>query len=486
MKIFQSIKLNLLIVGLFFSLSLIAQENNVSFTVAADAKQVVMGSYFEVNFTLSNADGKNFKPPSFNDFVMLNKSPNQSTSARGINGKWTRTLTLSYSLQPKRTGKFTIGPASIVVEGKTLRSKPLTIEVLKGSNVAAQDKDKQMYIQAVLSTEEAMIGQQVLLDYKLFTTVAVENYNITEESDYQGFFANEVRRFNARQVREVIDGVQYTTKILKRVALFPQQAGALTIEPLYANLGVAVKNKNKPRSFFSFRQLVNHGVQTNAIRLNVKPLPANPPPSFTGGVGKFSVSSSTSRNNLSTDDALSLRMTIDGNGDIKRVQAPDLNLGEDFEVYEPKVIEEKNFDAAGEIKAKKVVEYLVLPKKPGRYNLQPEFSYYDVDSAGYVTLSPERFPINVKKGTNTTANLNVAPQKEEVKEDIRFIKLDSSLSRNRDSFFGSSLFVGLLLLPLLALGGVLVFKQVQNSRNNIDAGVLKQRRAKKQAEKRFI
>jgi len=254
---------------------------------------------------------------------------------------------------------------------------------------------------------------------------------------------------------------------------------------LYANLGVAVKNKNKPRSFFSFRQLVNHGVQTKEIRLNVKPLPANAPPSFTGGVGKFKVTSSTSRNNLSTDDALSLRMTIDGNGDIKRVQAPDLNLGEDFEVYEPKVIEEKNFDASGEIKAKKVVEYLVLPKKPGTYNLQPEFSYYDVDSAGYVTLSPERFPINVRKGTNITSNVNVAPQEEEVKEDIRFIKLDSSLSRNKDHFFGSSLFVGLLLLPLLALGGVLVFKQVQNSRGNIDPGVLKQRRAKKQAEKRL-
>ncbi|MEL6845536.1 MAG: BatD family protein, partial [Bacteroidota bacterium] len=250
-------------------------------------------------------------------------------------------------------------------------------------------------------------------------------------------------------------------------------------------LGIAVNDKRRPRSFFSFRQLVNRAVRTEPVRLNVSPLPPDAPESFSGGVGRFRIRSTVSRNSLSTDDALSLQMTIDGNGDIKRVQAPDLLLSDDFEVYEPKVIEEKNFDAGGEIKAKKVVEYLVLPKKPGQYNLRPAFSYYDVDSAAYVTLSPERFPINVRKGNKTAANVAPKPQQEEAKEDIRFIKTETSLSQNGHPFFGSGIFVGLFLLPLLAFGGVLLYKQVLNSRSNLDVGAMKRRRALKQAEKRL-
>ena len=487
----MSIRILALIVNILLSISLLAQ-NGVSFVASSDAKQIVLGSYFEVSFTLNNADGKDFRAPSFKEFVQLNKTPSQSTSISGVNGKYTKKISYAFSLQPKKVGKFTIGAASIKVGNKTLRTDPITIEVLKGKNNASSQKEldaaqnKQMYIKAELSTEEARIGQQVLLDYKLYTTTNIENYNITEESEYLGFYANEMNRFNSRVIREVIDGVQYSTKILKRVALFPQQAGSLTIDPLYMNLGVAVDNGRRARSFFSYKQLKNYPVQTEPIKINVKPLPPGAPATFSGAVGQqYSINSSVSRNQLSTDDAIAIRMTINGNGDVKRVQAPPLNLSKDFEIYDPKVIDESNFEAGGQIRAKKVVEYLVLPKKPGQYNIQPAFSYFDTDSSAYVTLSPERFMINVTPGTNKPNNINVAPTSPTAQTDIRFIKTTSTLSRNGHSFFGSGLFFGLLLFPLVAFGGVLLFKRIQQSRSNIDAGVLKRRRAKKLAEKRL-
>ena len=489
----QTSSLILLLFIFFTPLNNIFAQARITFEASTDAKQVLMGSYFELSFTLTNGEGKNFTPPKLKDnFILLNKTPFQQTSITGINGKYTKTISYTYSLQPKKIGKFKIGSASIQVNGKIVKTKPLIIEVLKGKKNSANSKDDltakggaDIFIKAELNTEEARVGQQIILDYKLYTTTNIENYNITSESAYPGFFAQEIRRFNSRVVREVIDGVQYSTKILKRVALFPQQTGLLAIDPLYMQLGIAIDNPNKRRNFFSFRQLNYQAAQTDEIKLNVKPLPSNPPSSFTGGVGKFSISSSVNRNTLSTDDALAIRMTIIGDGDIKRVQAPPLILSDTFEVYDPKVIDEKSFETGGQLKAKKVVEYLVLPKHPGEYNIQPKFSYFDVDSANYVTTSPELFHLVVRKGTNKAANLNVSPKAFEPKGDIRFIKTTTQLSQKTNSFFASSIFWVFLFIPFLVLGSVFVGKKIQESRANIDGTLLKQRQAKKLAQKRL-
>ena len=469
-------------------------QTRITFEASTDAKQVLMDSYFEVSFTLTNGEGKNFRPPKFKDnFIVLNKIPFQQTSVTGINGKYTKTISYTFSLQPKKTGKFKIGAASIQVNGRTLKTDPIFIEVVKGKKNLSKSKNdltakggtKNIFIKAQLNTEEARPGQQIILDYKLYTTTNIENYSITSESAYPGFYAQEIRRYNSRIVREVVDGVEYSTKILKRVALFPQQTGLLTIDPLYMQLGIAIENPNRRRSFFSFRQLNYQAVQTEEIKLNVKPLAPNPPQTFTGAVGKFSISCSINRNNLSTDDAIAIRMTITGDGDIKRVQAPPLILSDTFEVYEPKVIDEKTYERGGQLSAKKVVEYLVLPKQPGQYDIQPEFSYYDVDSANYVTTNPERFHFVVRKGTNKSANVNVSPKTFEPKGDIRFIKLNTELQPKAKPFFASTNFWIFLFIPFLVLGGVVVTKKIQESRSNVDANILKQRRAKKLAQKRL-
>jgi hypothetical protein len=51
-----------------------------------------------------------------------------------INGAVSSEISYSYYLQPKNTGKFTIGSASIVYDDKTYKTNPLTIEVKAGSS----------------------------------------------------------------------------------------------------------------------------------------------------------------------------------------------------------------------------------------------------------------------------------------------------------------------------------------------------------------
>ena len=474
----------LLLSFFLLSASVSYSQAGATFEAFSNAKQVVANGYFDVSFTLKNGEGTDFRPPSFNDFVVIS-GPSRSVSTTIINGKMSKEMSYSFSLQPRRVGTFTLGSASVKVGNEVLRTQPLNIQVLPARE--QQQGDNQVYIKAEASINESVVGQQITLDYKLYTTVNVESYNVLEESDYQGFYAEDVRRHDGRVVREVIGGVQFLTKIIKRIALFPQQAGALTIDPLHVQLGIVKDNEQRRSNFFFNRQIQRLNVQTEPLAINVNPLPANAPSTFTGAVGKFSMASGLTRELMTTDDALTLRMSLEGNGDIKRVQAPDIDFPAGFEVYDPKVIDESTYENGGLVVGKKVVDYLLIPKNPGIFEVHPEFTYYDTDSLKYVTLRSNPSKVTVKQGSNNVDPADFVTEDEDQKElaDIRFIKTDKSIKLRKDRFFGSPLFWVLAGLPFFVLFLVLLYRRREASRKTIDPLLLKSRRARKVAVKKL-
>jgi len=455
----------------------------VSFMASTDAKQVVEDGYFQVTYTLNNARGGNFKAPSFKKFKVLN-GPSRSMSTTIINGNATQKVSYSYSLQPKKVGKFTLAPATISVNGKVMKSNALLIDVIKASAASKNaSKEQQLFVKAEIDTNLVYVGQQLVVDYKLYTTVNIENYDIAFEPEYQGFFARDIRRFDSRQVREVVDGVQYITKVLKRIALFPQQTGLQTIAPMTVRLGVITGNK-RPNSFFFSNQIKPVNVQTNPLDINVKSLPTPVPPSFSGAVGKYAMNSFIDKTNITTDDAIAIKLTIQGNGDIKRLQPPNLNFPSVFEIYEPKVLDEISQESGGILKGQKTIEYLAIPKQKGQYRLNPSFTYFDTDSAKFITLVPNLFNLNIRQGKGVpTSQLPVTP--EIANKDIRYIKTSTSFSNKRIPFPKTRLFYGLLLLPFLILGGTYAYKRLLAKNGNIDIAILKKNRAQKVAIKRL-
>lgn len=478
---------------LFFCLinvSLFAQSN-VRFEVKTDARQIVLSGYFTATFTIHEAEGSDFKPPSFKDFNILS-GPSTTTSMQIINGQRSSSRGYSYQLQPKKVGVFTIGPATIKANGRTLRTNPFKIEVVKGENSTAttrKDLDAELgtdvFIKAEVNTEEARIGEQIILDYKLFTTRNIESYNLISESEYDGFFAQDIRRFNGQVIKEVIEGKQFSTKVLKRVALFPQQAGKLTVDPMIMQLYINSESPNQRRSIFFLPKMTPIRVNTEALQINVKSLPSDAPPTFTGAVGKYNIRANINRTKLTTDDALLVRMDISGNGDIKQVQAPPLLISEDLEVYDPKVLEENSYESNGQYLVKKTFEYTVLPQKPGNYDFSVAFTYFDTDSLKYKTINTDTLQIVVSKGVLGNRRLPSTSESTIANENIRFIKMKTHLEKEGDQFFGSGLFWTFLIFPCLLLAGVVVQRQILSSRNNVDLIVLKRKRAKKVAQKRL-
>ncbi len=454
-------------------------QSQVAFEAFTDARQVLKDGSFELKFVLNNADASDFKPPAFEGFRVLS-GPYFGVGTTIINGRVSKETTYIYNLRPLRTGAITIGSASIKADGRLMYSPPVTVEVL--ASAAKASEGQIIFFAAEPSTTKAWAGQQIALDYRLYTTVNYDSPTVLEESSYQGFYAEDIRRFDSRPIREVVNGVQYVAKTLKRIALFPQQAGTLTVSPMNIVVGVIKDDSGRQRSFFFSPEVERTPLSTQPVSIQVSPLPAGAPASFTGAVGHFTMTPFLSRTVVTTDDVLSLRLTINGEGDIKRIQAPTLDVPPAFELYEPTVIEEEAYEMNGEIRGKKTFEYLFLPKETGGYQLQPAFSYFNPDSARYVVLEGAVYDITVRPGSKGGSQPDIEPADTGGWKDISSLKMETQLYRQGKPLLGSPLFWGLLSCPLLLLGGAIAYKRRQLQQQNIDPLLLRTRAARKMAQ----
>jgi hypothetical protein len=477
MKVCKSILATILIFTLNFT------QAQVLFIASTDAKQVPLGDIFEVKFTLKNGSGTRFSPPSFADFAVVG-GPNRMNSMTMINGVASSSETISYVLQGKKEGNFTLNPASISVKGQTYTSAPLTIEVIKGKRQTFGDSPSngkdEVILRAELSQKEAYIGQQIVLDYKIYTRVDLSDMRPISEPTFDGFFKLKINDYPQGEQNVTIGGKRYLSRTLGRIALFPQKEGMLGIEPMMAQVGIIKGKVQDPFSdpFFGSVRAENASVQSNVATVNVKPLPPNAPSGFTGGVGEFKVETSISKTEATTDEVLSLRMKVMGNGDVKRWLAPKLAPVEGLEIYDPKTVKEESMENQGEWQTIKEFEYLILPIKAGDFAIKAEFSHFKAGNTegGYKTDNAV-FNLKIAQGKNKIATIS-----SDAVRDIYGLKNTTQFISSFTPFYGSALFGILTLLPFLLLVCVLAYKQYLIKRSKIDVSLLKSQNASKIAQ----
>ena len=374
-------------------LSLVSFSQSANFVASADAKQVFQNSSISIEYQLKNGEGSNFKAPDFSPLKQVGGASTQ-TSMSIINGKMTKSMTYTFRLLAPETGKFIIPPAEIFVGGKKLKSNSVQVEVLKSSEKNS-DASENFSVEIVTATEDVYVGQQIYIDYVLYTTKEVRSFNPIDESAYDGFFSvNATYRAPTKKV--IKDGVEYFTKVMMRKILYPQQTGTYTIGPTNIELGVLDQNQ-KRRGFFFSPNLRPVNVRTNEVTLRVRDLPNSTNPAFANAIGKYTMRSSVSSVRVTTDDAITINMEVNGNGDPKLVTPPNFINEDQFDIYDPNiVVDEWDRDKKYH---RKVFEYLVVPKKKGTYTIRPEFEYFDVDSNKYITLRSRTSRITVTQGT---------------------------------------------------------------------------------------
>lgn len=382
-------------------------QSALQFEVSLQTKEVVVNQPFDLTFTLQNGEATRFTPPTFSGFKKGGIS--ETRGATIINGRSSIRQSWSLELTPTKAGVITIGPATVVVNGKTLNTNPLTINVLSESkrnlspvNIPPGSDDK-IFVVADFEPKEALLGQQVAWRIRLFTQISVEGYDLISLPDFEGFFSKEKIRYDKRVTYQTLRGKKYAVRTLHEEAVFPQETGELSVG--VARVSVGIEQPGTQGFLFGPKPIT---LQTQSATLQVSALPQPAPANFTGGVGQYSWKVLADTSVLSTDDALTLLVEVAGNGDARRLGAPSIQVPPTCEIFEPRILEEEEYEGEEEMRHRKKFEYVILPKDTGYQEIIPIFSYFDLDSNRYVALSGPAVRFSVTAGKNFQSS-NTSP-----------------------------------------------------------------------------
>ncbi len=501
-----------LLAGACVSLLLLLTSLNVKaqrLTAQVSKNKIATGEIFELAFSI-NSNCSSFRPPNLSDFDVYS-GPNQSTSMQFNNGSLSQSITLSYQMAAKKEGRYTIGPASVMVGGKKLESNSINIEVSKGNPNSANNRghaareeenatvsSDDLFIRSVLSKSTCYLGEQITLTQKVYCRLNVRGVQAAKPPQYNGFWSQDESKGSrsASWTVENIDGINYNVAVYSTTYLFPQRTGKLTIEPMEMDL--VVRQQSNRRSNDIFEQFFGGGYQdvvvklkSKAVNVEVMPLPeANKPAGFSGAVGSFNFKAELNKSEVKINEAINLKISIQGNGNIKLIEPRTIEFPEGFETYEPKVSE--NVSTNGMVNGSKTYDYLIIPRQGGEFIIKDlDFSYFDPSKKQYISIPSPEFKIKVEgtaAGTagNPSAQAYTPKQKvEQTENDIRYVKTgDLQLTPLKDEFFSSWKHYLLLCVPLILFSAFLLIRK-QQLKANSNVVALKERKAAKIAKKQL-
>ncbi|MBN1466016.1 protein BatD [candidate division KSB1 bacterium] len=402
-----------------------------------------------------------------------------------VNGKMSVSKSFSFYYLAAKEGTLTIPAVTVVYENEEYSSQPITLTITKGGTagrpqgaapLTADDRSStdsdDLFIRTIVSKRRVYQNEPVIVTYRIYAAVRVTGYTITKLPEMTGFWTEDIETPQQPQVKnEVINGVNYVTADIKKVAIFPTSAGEKTIGPMSLQCEVKVQNTQRSRDLFDsffddafFGRTIRKSIESPAVEIDVMSLPsADKPADFAGAVGQYKLNAAIDKTDVETNEAVTLKVTLSGTGNIRLLPRPTVIIPPDFERYDPK--ETENISRQnGLISGSKTFEYVLVPRFPGHQSIKPiTFSYFDPKNSTYQTLTSPEIVINVAKGSGQfVAAGGTGLSKEEVKyvgQDIRFIKLTPGpLQTINYRIYTSFGFLSLLIVPLIVLGAAFAYK----------------------------
>lgn len=507
-----------------FSLSVFA-DGDVTFNVSAPSS-VEAGGKFRVQFIVNTQNVSNFVAPDFKGFdILYGPATSSQSSFQVVNGRTSQSssITYTYVLVCNSPGNHTIGSASVTVDGKVVKSKQTQINVLSvgsgGSsssssygntgNASSSSRgqlqsssntstrtigDKDLFMTTTASRTNVCEQEAILLTYKIYTLVDLTQMDGKLPS-LDGFQIQEIPLPRTKEFElEQYNGRNYRSVVWSQYLLFPQKSGDLTI-PSITYEGLVVTRNQYIDPFEAFFNGQSGYIETKkkiiapALTIHVSPL-ANKPAEFSGAVGKFTVSSSISAKEVDANDAVTLKISVTGTGNMKLISTPTVNFPADFETYDAKVNDKFQLTNSG-LSGTKEFEYLAVPRHAGTYEIPAtQFIYFDPDTRSYKTLATEAYTLKVNKGKggagqNVSNYTGQQMDVQQLNQDIRFIKKGDVEPRRRgETVFNTVEYWMSYLLPLLLFVLCLVLGR-KRMKANANVALSRGRKANKVALKRM-
>ena len=440
----------------------------VQFEARVSKTTLGLNERLRIDFIM-NVDGDNFNQPSFDGFRII-AGPSQQVSQSWVNGRSSFEKVYSYFLLPNQKGALIIKQAAIEYNGQIYKTAPIRINVTAATAPPRDPNDTQisaddnLYLVADVSKTNPYINEPITVVYKLYFSynIGITNWRELNKPKYNDFWSQNIDIKQLVAQEGMFKGEKYRYVVLRKTVLYPQKSGKLAIEPL--SLDIDVQLPTNQRNMYG-QVVVKDGskrVSAGSKIITVKALPeAGKPEDFSGAVGNFDFKVTPTKTDLKNGESLDLVVSVTGKGNMKLFSLPKPIVPNALEMYDAVHKEQVDTPLSGMV-GRVSDSYTIIPQYKGNYPIKPlHFSYFDLGSGKYKTLSSPEIMINVLDGP-TAAVASNSSDKNKISnvEQFKFIKLKTKvLTIDKEDFFGSNLYLGLMLLPFLILPVIVLVKK---------------------------
>jgi BatD DUF11 like domain len=443
-----------------------------------DRTEATMDDQIVLTVTVEGSQSAQPSLPELPDFQVYPRG--QSTQIQLVNGQMSASISHLFALVPSHPGTFTIGAATVSIDGQTFHSQPFTVRILAaGAEPQQPAASRDLFIDAEVSTREPYIGEEVVYTWRFYRRVQVANARL-EPVDFPGFVSEKLG--DVREYQTTVGGQRYAVSEL-RTALFPQEQGQHTLAGPRLACDVLVQSRGGGGSlfedFFGRTRAETKSLRTPQVTITVRPLPA-PPKGFSGLVGSFDVRARLSRGKLAVGDSATLELTVSGTGNAQMIGEPRLPDLSAFKVYDDKPSGSINRDGAA-LSGEKTFRKALVPLRAGTLTVPAvELTYFDPRAGSYRTastapLTVQATPAEGREELRLTASLAPTTGKVAVKilaDDILPIYkgLDALAPGPFATAGNAALWSSALAAPPLLYLGLLLLRRRQE-RHRLDAGL---------------
>ena len=464
---------------LLFETTLMAQ---VQFEAKVSKNTLGLNERLRIEFTM-NADGDNFIPPNFEQsgFKVVG-GPSQSVSQSWINGKSSFNKSYIYILLPTQKGTLTIKQAAIEINGQIYKTMPVKINVTNAielpkdpNEMPAISADDNIYLVADISKSNPYLNEPITVVYKLYFSqyIGITNWRELNKPKYNDFWSQNIDIKQLVAQEGMFKGERYRYVVLRKTVLYPQKSGKLEIEPLSLDIDCQVPTNRI--NFWGQAVMTedNKRVSAGSKVITVKPLPEyGKPEDFSGAVGRFDFKVIPSKTVLKNGESLDLNVSVTGTGNLKLFTLPKPVLPAALEMYDPVHDENVSTPLTG-MTGKISDKYTIIPQYKGNYQIKPlRFTYFDLSSNSYKTITSQPITINVMDGPSVASSEKatsnaVSKNKVEVTKTFAYNKQKTTLQPiEKEDFIGSGLFYSLVFLPFLAIPFLIIGKRRKEASDN--------------------
>jgi hypothetical protein len=399
-----------------------ASAEQPSVTAVLTSSETAVGQPVELQIKVNGA--RNAAPPSEISVDGLDiRSTGQMQSFEMRNFSVTSSVTFNYTIMPLRAGKFKIPPQTISAGGSSIRTEELTLEVSGSSNRQSTtgnrstlDPKKVAAAEVIIPKKNVYVGELVPVEIRVWIDARARfDPNAILHGlqlNGQGFTIQQVQPPIQRQ--ETVNGRPFNVFIYK-TAIAAAKAGSLVVGP--AELESLMQwprsrtRQHSPRDIFGMddgfdsmmpnpfadlTQPVPIKIASEAVTLEVKTLPPNAPPSFSGAIGNFTMTSEANPKSGQLGDPFTVTARISGRGNFDRVTAPAFEDERGWRKYPPSANFKQDDDVG--ISGAKTFETVLSPNERKDKIPAQLFTYFDSLKEQYITLRGDPIPIRVEGG----------------------------------------------------------------------------------------